>query len=196
MKLPVSFYQRKTIEVAKGLLGQRLVHVVGGRRLSGLIVETEAYLGVDDPACHSRGGLQSKRNASMYLEGGHAYVYLIYGLHYCMNVVTRGKGEPEAVLIRAIEPLEGVDEMRRRRKVKGDKLLTNGPGKLCQALGIAKNDDGCPLTGKILFIEKGERPIPSSHIVSCARIGVDYAGPAAKWPYRFYLKNHPFVSRT
>ncbi|HVK60908.1 MAG TPA: DNA-3-methyladenine glycosylase, partial [Bdellovibrionales bacterium] len=133
-KLPFSFYQRDTEEVARELLGKTLVHVLKtGQRVSGRIVETEAYLGARDAAAHSRGGLRSKRTESMFLPGGHAYVYLIYGMHYCFNVVTREADEPQAVLIRALEPIEGIEFMRRRRRVKRDLDLCSGPGKLCDA---------------------------------------------------------------
>lgn len=185
--LPLSFYRRPTETVARDLLGCTLVHVVGGRRISGRITETEAYLGIDDRACHTFGGRRTERVKSMYLEGGHAYVYFIYGVHFCFNVVTRSCDEPEAVLVRAIEPLEGIQAMRKRRKVKSDRDLTNGPGKLCLALGIDRSCDGLLLTAGELFIEPGLRAIVSDEIRASTRVGVDYAKEAAKWPLRFRI---------
>ena len=194
----MSFYQRKTETVARELLGRVLVHrPPGGPRVSGKIVETEAYIGIDDPACHSFGDRGTKRIQSMYLEGGHAYVYLIYGMYDCFNVVTRKAGEPEAVLIRAVEPLEGLDFMRARRgNVKRPVDLTNGPGKLCKAMMIDRAScDGLRLDGRELFIEEGEGRPKRSEIVACPRIGVDYAGHAAAWPLRFFIKGSAYVSR-
>jgi DNA-3-methyladenine glycosylase len=182
--LPLEFYRRKTETVARELLGCTLVHRVNGRRVAGRIVETEAYIGIEDPACHSFGDRRTTRIKSMYLEGGHAYVYLIYGMYHCFNVVTREKGVPEAVLIRAVEPLEGID------------LSTNGPGKLCRAMNIDRAScDGLRLNGRELFIEKSTTPLQRSEIQSCARVGVDYAGEAAAWPLRFLIKNNAWVSK-
>jgi len=186
-KLSAKFYRRDTATVARELLGCRLVHVVNGQRVSGRIIETEAYLGITDRACHSYGGRRTERVKSMYLAGGHAYVYFIYGMHFCFNVVTKGHGEPEAVLIRALAPEEGVPEMRRRRRIKNDRDLVNGPGKLCQALGIDRQCDGVVLTGETLFIEKGTLHEAESLVIS-ERIGIEYSGEAAKWPLRFELK--------
>ncbi len=185
------FYKRETEIVARELLGCRLVRVIDGVRLSGRIVETEAYLGIDDPACHTFGDRRTPRTKSMYLPGGHAYVYFIYGMHFCFNVVTRTEREPEAVLIRAIQPEEGIDEMMRRRKATGKSkaksvsALTNGPAKLCQALGIDRSCDGLTLEGPEIFIERGSRKIVESEIHASPRVGVDYAGVAATWPLRF-----------
>jgi DNA-3-methyladenine glycosylase len=165
-------------------LGKRLVRVYRGKRLSGIIVETEAYLGFDDPACHTAGGRRTERVKSMYLPGGHAYVYLIYGIHSCFNVVAAADGQ--AVLVRALEPDPGV-------LPPGEK--TDGPGKLCHALRIDRRLDGAPLTGEILFIEEsGLRPAPAE-IGAAPRVGVDYAGEAAAWPLRFYWKGNAHLSR-
>ena len=190
--LTQKFYRSGTEKVARELLGCTLVHVVDGVRLSGRIVETEAYLGIGDAACHSFGDRRTPRTETMYLDGGHAYVYFIYGMHFCFNVVTRKVGEPEAVLIRALEPLEGIEEMKLRRDV--DKLkkftptqLANGPAKLCQALGINRSQNAVSLQSSTLFIEKGLWKIDPSEIVSSPRVGVDYAGEAASWPLRFRL---------
>lgn len=198
-RLPLDFYLRDTETVARDLLGKKLVHIANGVRLSGLIVETEAYLGVEDAAAHSFGDRRTARTESMYLEGGHAYVYFIYGIHYCFNVVTRAAGIPQAVLVRALEPLEGIEVMRERRNCSKsaakDITLTSGPGKLCQALGIDRNCDRLSLIkSKELFIE--DASAPDSKIIACPRIGVAYAGEAAKWPLRFLLSDYPHISKS
>lgn len=182
-KLPRKFYQQDTISLAKALLGKRLVFVTRGKRRSGIIVETEAYLGAEDPACHTWKNRKSGKNKSMYLTGGHSYIYLIYGMHYCFNVVSRTEKEPEAVLIRAIEPEENIT------------LRTDGPGRLCKAMGLKRNHDGLDLLGKTIFIENIGRVLPESEIGASPRIGVDYAGDAAKWPLRFYWKGSGYLSR-
>jgi DNA-3-methyladenine glycosylase len=188
-KLGQRFYLRDTTTVARDLLGCALVHIVNGKRISGRIVETEAYLGLIDPAAHTYGDRRTERTRSMYLHGGHAYVYFIYGMHFCINVVTRKEGVPEAVLLRAIEPVEGIESMRRRRKVKKDRDLANGPGKLCQAMGIDRSCDGLSFHSEALFIEPRGQKYRDSDIEISSRIGVDYAGEAAHWPLRFVLKS-------
>lgn len=196
LRLPRAFYQRDTETVARELLGQRLVHVVDGQRLTGLIVETEAYLGVRDRACHSFGDRRTPRTESLYLAGGHAYVYFIYGMHFCFNAVTRREGEPEAVLVRAVEPIEGRDIMRSRRpSARHEVDLTNGPGKLCAAMGITRACDRLSLDGSELFIEQGDRTFTDDEIVRTPRIGVAYAQEAAGWPLRFTVQGHPCVSK-
>jgi DNA-3-methyladenine glycosylase len=195
--LPRKFYTRDTVTVAKELLGKKLVHVVRGRRMSGLIVEVEAYLGEKDAAAHTYKGRRTKRNAAMYLAGGHAYVYFVYGMHWCLNAVTGQIDQPQAVLIRALEPVEGIEMMRSRRGLSQITQLTSGPAKLCEAFGIEKLHGGLDLTKKTasrLFIEDTGRPIPRSKIEITPRIGVDYAGEAARWPLRFYVKDNPHVS--
>lgn len=182
-KLPRKFFQQPTSELAQALLGKRLVRVWRGRRLSGLIVETEAYLGVKDRAAHTFGGRDTERVKSMYLPGGHAYVYFIYGMHYCLNVVAGKKGVPEAVLIRALEPDATVQER------------CDGPGRLCKALRIDKALDGSDLRGEILFIEQPSVRRDKEEIGSGPRIGVDYAGDAAAWPLRFFWKGNLHLSR-
>lgn len=181
--LPPKFYDRDTVTVARDLLGKRLVRVWRGKRLSGLIVETEAYLGAVDAAAHTFGGRNTERVRSMYLPGGHAYVYFIYGMHFCLNVVTRKAGQPEAVLIRALEPEEGLS------------ARSDGPGRLCKALRIDRKLDGASLQGPIMFIEQSGRRPAKEEIGSGPRIGVDYAGEAAKWPLRFTWRGHPNLSR-
>lgn len=195
--LPPTFYRRDPVAVARDLLGQRLVRVLDGNRHSGIIVETEAYLGLIDKAAHAYRG-KTRRNASMWLAGGHAYVYFIYGMHQCMNVVAGQADEPVAVLIRAIEPVEGLDGMsRRRRAARRVTDLCSGPAKLCQALAIDGSFDGTDLTrSDELFIEQARRqPHPPGSIVATHRIGVEYAQEWARKPLRFYLKGNPHVSQ-
>jgi DNA-3-methyladenine glycosylase len=182
------FFQRYTPAVARGLLGCRLVRVVGGRRLSGVIVETEAYRGRGDPASHAYPG-RTARNAVMFGEAGHAYVYFSYGFHYCLNVTTEGTGRPGAVLFRALEPLEGVQEMVENRGVEGEGHTADGPGKLTQALRIDRSLNGEDLvTSKRLFIELGTKP---PRIRRSERIGIS-RGTERKW--RFYVADNKFVS--
>ena len=191
-----SFYRQNTVDVARKLLGQRLVHIVDGKRLSGIIVETEAYLGAEDPACHTFEFRKSERNRSMYLTGGHSYVYQIYGLHYCFNVVTRTSKHPEAVLIRALAPDENIEMQMQRRQTNRLENIASGPGKLCSALAIDRSCDGLALTKRPLFIERvRSRFLKDEDIVSSARVGVDYAGEAAAWPLRFSIREHNCVSK-
>lgn len=195
-RLPRSFYVQETVSVARALIGTILWRRLDGTLLSARIVETEAYLGANDAASHARGGLRSKRNESMYNDGGHAYVYFTYGMHWCMNVVTQESGIAEAVLLRAAEPLRGLDAMRERRpKAKRDTDLMSGPGKLCMALGIDHAFDGAPLDGPELYLTAGDRPIQDDEVAVSSRVGVNYAGAAAHWPLRFYLRNSPHVSK-
>lgn len=167
------FYARDTLKVARELLGKKLVRRIGGIELSGMIVETEAYCGRQDSACHAHRG-QTPRNAIMFGHPGHAYVYFTYGMHYMLNLVTEEEGSPCAVLIRAVLPLAGIEEMEARRQKKG-KQLTNGPAKLCQAFGIDKSLNGWDLTcGEELWVEKCKN-IPAGKIIATPRIGIDYA---------------------
>jgi DNA-3-methyladenine glycosylase len=194
VKLPREFYRQDTVAVARALLGCVLWRRIGRTLLAARLVETEAYLGANDMASHARRGLRSARNESMYLEGGHAYVYFTYGMHWCMNVVTGEADIAEAVLLRAAEPLRGIESMRKRRpKAKRDRDLTNGPGKLCAAMSIDENLDGAPLDGNLLWLEEGS--VPEEEIAVSPRVGVDYAGDAAWWPLRFYVRSSEFVSR-
>lgn len=182
--LPEEFYLQDTASLARDLLGKRLVREFRGGRKSGIIVETEAYLGEKDPACHTWKRRKTKRNHSMYLSGGHAYVYMIYGMHYCFNVVARTADEPEAVLVRALEPEENL------------RFATNGPGRLCKALSITRAQDGASLLGiDAVWIEQGPQDVSVEDIVERPRIGVEYAGEAAAWPLRFYINGNRFVSR-
>ena len=202
--LPRAFYARPAPEVARDLLGARLVHKEGAGLLGGRIVETEAYLGPGDRASHARSGL-TRRNRPMFGPPGHAYVYRVYGLHWCLNVVTGRDGEAEAVLIRAALPLQGVDEQRRRRNRPDDPVerLAAGPARLCEALGVDSALDGHDLTaGERLWIaaadSTGQMPSQTAveGIVAGPRVGVDYAGePWATLPLRFGLRDHPALSR-
>lgn len=196
-KLPREFYTRANVlTVARQLLGQLLVvPAPDGTRVSGIIVETEAYRGPRDRASHAWGGRRTKRTETMYQMGGTAYVYFVYGMYYQFNVVTNMNEIPHAVLIRALEPVEGITLMRTRRHAASAHNLTNGPGKLCIALGIDRTLDRGDLLGDRVWIETGKRRIPPSAIASGPRIGIDYAEAWATKPWRFWIGRSPFVSR-
>ena len=200
------FYMSGAVSLARRLLGMILVSSLPDGVASGRIVETEAYAGRDDAACHSY-GMSAKdplrRTAPMFEAGGHAYVYLIYGMYCCFNAVANAPGEPEAVLIRALEPMEGISLMSGRRRVhdielkreSGLKKLCSGPGKLAMALGISVAWNGLDLTrGKGLFIAQGDE-VPDSGVLATPRINVDYAGEAAFYPYRFIIAGSKYLSR-
>ncbi len=194
-KLPSEFYLQDTVTVARALLGCVLWRPIDRHLLAARIVETEAYLGANDAASHARRGLRSARNESMYLEGGHAYVYFTYGMHWCLNVVTQEEDVAEAVLLRAAEPLRGIDEMRERRpKAKRDQELMNGPGKLCSALAIDKSLDGENLRGARLYITGPDIDLDDENIAVSPRVGVEGAIGAAHWPLRFFIKSNRYVS--
>ena len=194
-KLPAAFYLQDTVTVARELLGCVLWRKVEREVLAARIVETEAYLGANDAASHARRGLRSARNESMYLEGGHAYVYFTYGMHWCLNVVTQEADVAEAVLLRAAEPVKGIDGMRERRpKAKRDFDLMNGPGKLCAALAVDKSLDGESLRGDRLYITTRDVEVRNADIAVSPRIGVEGAIGAAHWPLRFFLKGNRYVS--
>lgn len=200
-KLKREFYSRDTLTVAKDLLGKVLVHKVGGITLKGKIVETEAYLGLADKAAHTYGGKITKRVETMYGRPGHAYVYFIYGKYYCLNTVTVKEGVPEGVLIRGLEPLEGLEEMvlNRFNKEIGEltryemKNITNGPGKLTMAMNIDRELNKEDLCRDKLYIEEGEKE--DFNIIKTTRIGIDYAKEAIDYPYRFYIEGNPYVSK-
>ena len=195
-KLDNSFYDRPdVVRVARELLGKVLVTELVGGRSSGRIVEVEAYNGVVDRASHAWSGRRTPRTEVMYREGGTAYVYLIYGIHHLFNVVTNKKDIPHAVLVRALEPLEGIPLMLKRTgKVKPDHSLTRGPGNLSKAMGLATLHTGYSLfEGEIYIGDDGHRVRPAE-IVATPRIGVDYAGPDALLLYRFFVKGNPYVS--
>lgn len=200
-RLTRRFYRRDALQLAPALLGRILVRFTDdGEELAGRIVETEAYLGPRDRAAHTFGGRRSERNGSMFLDGGHAYVYFTYGMHYCINVVADRTETPTACLVRALEPLRGLERMRRNRASgrrstpPPDRELCSGPARLCQALEIDRRLDGVDMTrDPRLFLEPG-RPIPAERITSGPRIGVAYAGEWALEPYRFYVGTSPHVS--
>ncbi len=215
--LKMSFFQRETTEVATDLLGCVLNRVTDkGLCLRGRIVETEAYLGLEDDSCHSFGGRKTERVKTMYLPGGHAYIYFIYGMYYCFNIVTEGREQPSAVLIRAIEPLTVQQDGPKNRSPFS---IANGPGKLCRALNIDKSLNEARLdghsrkptghsrkptghsrkptghsrkpTGPRLYVEKGKRP---ETILTSPRVGLSPMHSSCHWPLRFYIEDSPFVS--
>lgn len=199
-KLNRDFYNRDSILVAKELLGKVLVHETYGQKVSAKIVETEAYMGIEDKAAHSYGGRRTSRVEVMYGEAGFSYIFLVYGMHCCFNVVTNKKEIPQAVLIRAVEPLEGTELMAQKRfgrpyeqLTKSQRRgLTNGPGKLCSALALDRSFNGVDLCGNELYIEQGESE--DLHIVKAKRVGIDYAEEAKDYPWRFYIENNKYVS--
>jgi DNA-3-methyladenine glycosylase len=195
-KLDNSFYARPNVQlIARELLGKVLVTEFDGLRTSGRIVEVEAYNGVVDKASHAWSGRRTRRTEVMYREGGTAYVYLIYGIHHLFNVVTNKKDIPHAVLVRALEPLEGIPLMLERTgKVKLDHSLTRGPGNLSRAMGLYTLHTGSSLhEGEIYIGDDGHR-LRKSEIIATPRIGVDYAEEDAALPYRFFVKGNPYVS--
>jgi DNA-3-methyladenine glycosylase len=195
-KLELDFYQRKdVIQISRELMGKVLVTKWDGIITSGRIVELEAYAGIIDKASHAYGGRRTKRNEVMYGNGGVSYIYLCYGIHHLFNVVTNIQDIPHAILIRSLEPLEGVDEMLRRTgKRQSDNTLTRGPGNVSKALGIHTTQTGTSLRSKELFLADDGFVYHKSEIHTSPRIGVDYAGDDALLPYRFYIKGNPFVS--
>ncbi|MBR2182661.1 MAG: DNA-3-methyladenine glycosylase [Acidaminococcaceae bacterium] len=183
------------MELARRLLGCLLIHRTPDGVAGGMIVETEAYIGAIDKACHAYRN-RSERTEIMYHDGGYAYVYFIYGMHYCFNVVTGPEGEGNAVLIRALEPVVGLELMQKRRNTKTVQNLCSGPGKLCQALAITKNEYGldlCAADSPLRLLRY--RHIPDAQIVATPRINVAYAEEAAAWSWRFYVKENPYVSK-
>lgn len=196
--LPTEFYRRPAEDVARDLLGRYLVRELTGERLVLKLVETEAYLGAPDRASHAWGGRRTERTESLYLPGGHAYVYFIYGIHFCLNAVTGDSDIGSAVLLRAGEPVAGSELMRRHRGWEGKRVrpgdLAGGPGKLCQALAVDRALDGALLTAGELWIAVGQ-PVPAERIARGPRVGVDYAREAALWPLRFAEAGNRHVSR-
>ncbi len=192
MKIPRRFYEQNTLEVARQLLGKTLVREHAEGATVGRIVETEAYIGPEDKACHASRG-RTPRTEIMFGRAGHAYVYLIYGFHYMLNIVTEAPDFPAAVLIRAVEPLEGLELMRARRKTENVRGLASGPGKLCQAFAIDRKLNGDDMCGEVLYVE--DRGEPARKIVTTPRIGVDYAGKWKRKPWRFVIDGNEFVSK-
>jgi DNA-3-methyladenine glycosylase len=184
------FFTRPTLDVSKDLLGKFLIHEYHGKRIGGMIVETEAYVGKEDRASHSFGGRRTKRNEVEYGLGGHVYIYLVYGLHYQLNFVTAGVNEPECILIRTLRPTDGIEFMKKFRHTNKESNLTNGPGKLCQALKLDKSFYGydiCQKNAKLYVEDRGIK-ISTKQIKKGPRVGIDYAGPKwSKVPWRFYI---------
>lgn len=195
MRLGREFYMRDAVTTAKELLGKIIVKKrVDGKIFSGRITEVEAYMGVVDKASHSYGNRRTKRTEVMYKEGGFSYVFLIYGMYDCFNVIVSHKGNPEAVLIRGVEPLENKELMSAERKVKKEKDISNGPGKLTKALGITRADNGEDLvTSDTIWLEDDGYIV--ENIIETTRIGIDYAEEDALKPWRFYIKDNIFVSK-
>src|SRR5713226_6822490 len=196
-KLCREFYTRPDVlEVARDLIGRKLVVPNrNGSRVAGIIIETEAYRGPEDRASHAYNGRRTQRTETMYAIGGTAYVYFVYGMYYQFNVVTNVEGIPHAVLVRALEPVEGLDVIRRRRRGRSEYEWTSGPGRLCLALGIDRGLDRADLLGDRVWIEEGVSVSPRQ-IARGPRIGVDYAEEWIKKPWRFWIKDNPFVSQT
>jgi len=195
-KLGHDFYNRSdVVKIARELIGKIIVTRFDGKFTTGRIVETEAYAGVIDKASHAYGGRRTKRTEVMFGAGGHAYVYLCYGIHHLFNVVTNRENIPHAILVRAVEPLEGVDIMLQRTgKKRADHTLTKGPGNVSKALGICTGHTGYSLLSDDLFIASDGYAPPDKVIAASPRIGVDYAGEDALLPYRFTLNGNPYVS--
>ena len=184
MKLDRNFYKRSGLTVARELIGKKLVHCTDEGITAGIIIETEAYMGVDDAAAHSYKNLRTKRTEAMFNEGGHAYIYMIYGIYFCFNVVANVKDVPQCVLIRALKPTDGIDIMKRRRNKQSIKDLCTGPGKLTQAMNINMSLYNADLCGEELFIETTDLNV---QIETTKRINIDYAGEAANYPWRFVM---------
>ena len=193
-KLDREFYNRDSVLVARELLGKVLVREIEGQRLAVKIIEAEAYMGVEDKAAHSYGGKRTPRVEIMYGDPGYAYMFLIYGMYCCFNVVTREKGTPQAVLIRAAEPLEGFQLLAQQRYGKPYEELsksqlkgfTNGPGKLCKALSLDRSHNGIDLCGDQIYLEEGTGE--NFHIIATKRVGIDYAEEAKDYLWRFYIE--------
>jgi len=217
------FFRQPTLQLAPALLGMELVHETANGTASGIIVEVEAYMGPEDKAAHSYGGKKTRRTEVMFGPPGRAYVYFIYGMYYCFNIVSGPPGKPEAILVRALAPAEGIPLMARRRGVALDEKLAavldmqgrlrvpleqldaaarrrlqglaNGPGKLCTALAITKEQYGWDLTGSRLYLRPGIGPVPPEQVARGPRINIGYAEEAVHYPWRFWIKDNPFVSK-
>jgi DNA-3-methyladenine glycosylase len=197
MKLPQSFYERNdVVAISRELLGKYIYTCIHGDLTGGYIVETEAYNGIIDRASHSYGNRLTPRTQTMYMHGGIAYVYLCYGIHEMFNVVTSVAGQPHAILIRAIQPTEGVDVMQLRRNMQVIKpTITMGPGSVARALGISRKINGISLQSDTLWIEDRGMIVPDEEIAAVPRVGVAYAKEDALLPYRFYIKGNAYVSK-
>ena len=196
-KLPRSFYERDdVVQISKELIGKVICTNFDGILTTGIIVETEAYNGRTDKACHAYPDVRTARTETIYGPPGYAYVYLCYGIHHLFNVVTNQEGLADAILIRAIKPVEGKELMvQRRGKERLQPVITNGPGKLSQALGITTSDNKSDLLGELIWIEDQGLEISEEEIASGPRIGVDYAGEDAKLPWRFTIRDSKWISK-
>lgn len=196
MKLNEDFYQRKNVvKIARELLGKGLFTRIDGILTGGIIVETEAY-SWKERGCHAYGARKTSRNAIMFEKGGYAYVYMCYGIHFLFNVVTNQQDTPEAVLIRALQPMAGIDQIKLRRSIfKNDFHLTSGPGKLTKALGIDRSFNGKFLIDDEIWIEDFGAKLAELNIAATERIGIDYAGEDARLPWRFSIKGNTWVSK-
>lgn len=194
--LPREFYLHHDVTtVARNLLGKILCTAAEGGYTAGMIVETEAYSGVGDMACHACRFGKTPRTEVMFGDGGKAYIYLCYGIHHLFNIVTNVEGNADAVLIRALEPVEGVKVMMQRRKKMSPHRITAGPGTVSEALGLKSADTGASLFGPLVWLEDHGRRLDDAEIIATTRIGVDYAGEDALKPWRYYIRDNPFVSR-
>lgn len=192
-KLTHDFYRADAVTLAKSLLGKILVHESEDGMTSGIIAETEAYCGPEDRAAHTWNNRQTARTEIVFREGGYAYVYLVYGLHCCLNVTANVEGKPECVLVRALQPVEGVEIMKARRRFSDPVKLCDGPGKLCSAMGITRELYGADLCGEELYIAENE--YPKLKIAVSARIGIEYAGEWRNMLWRFCIDGNEYVSR-
>ncbi len=193
-RLPRDFYRLGAVDAAPALLGKMLVRRTPEGRRAGIIVETEAYVGSRDKGAHAYPNKRTPRTQVQFGPGGFAYVYQVYGAHFCLNVVTAPEGVPDVVLVRALEPVEGLDQMARRRGTEDPLELCSGPGKLCRAMDIGREQYGCDLCGEALWLEAGRAVAPEDIRVS-PRIHIDYAEEYRDVPWRFFLGASPFVSR-
>lgn len=195
--IPLSYYQNDDVVfLAKDVIGKKICTNINGQFTSAIITETEAYCGRNDKACHANNGKRTNRTEVMFQQGGKAYVYLCYGIHNLFNITTNIDGLADAILVRAVQPLEGKEIMlQRRNKTVFDKTLTSGPGVLSKALGIDRSLYAASLTGPNIWLEETSEKISNMQIVETTRIGVDYAGEDALRPWRFYLKNSEWVSK-
>ncbi len=192
--LPREFYARPVLTVARDVIGKLLVHVTAAGVMAGRVVEAEAYRGPEDRAAHSWAGRRTRRTEVMFGPPGFAYVYFVYGMHWQLNLVTTAAGAPHAVLLRALEPIVGQPLMAARRGLgESDRRLTNGPGKLCQALGIDRSHYGVDLTGRSLFLTQPD--LPRGKLERSPRVGVDYAGTWAQKPWRYSEAGNPWLSK-
>jgi DNA-3-methyladenine glycosylase len=196
LRLNQKFYRKDAVQTAKDLLGKIIVRKYDGKTIKVKIVETEAYCGAEDKASHAHNNKKTKRTAPMFKEGGHSYIYLIYGMYYCFNVVTAAENNPHAVLIRAVEPLTGIKQIKENRQIKSSRTedLTNGPGKVSQALKIDKSLDGCSLVeNHSLYIIDGGAE--NFEINSSPRVNIDYAEEYKDKKWRFFIKNNKYISK-